>query len=87
MKMKPKEAIRIMENEMPSCGDKLTFTSEECYEAYQMAIEALNKQIPKKPLTKNSYIECPYCHTDIESDKGKRQCVVCGQAIDWSEAE
>ena len=28
---------------MPSCGEKLTFTSEELYEAYQMAIEALKE--------------------------------------------
>lgn len=41
------EAVRIMENEMPSCGDKLTFTSEEYYDAYRMAIEALHKQMPK----------------------------------------
>lgn len=47
--MKIEEAIKILENEMPSCGDKLTFTSEELYEAYQMAIDALRKQIPEQP--------------------------------------
>lgn len=44
-----------------------------------------DKHTPKKPLTNNSYIECPYCHTDIESDKGKCRCIVCGQELDWSE--
>lgn len=45
--MTVEEAIRIMENEIPSCGDKLTFTSEELYEAHRMVIEALRKQMPK----------------------------------------
>ena len=39
--------------------------------------------MPEKVKTENGYFECPYCKTDIEIDKGKPNCVVCGQALDW----
>jgi hypothetical protein len=38
------EAILIMENERPHCGEKLTFTESELYEAYTLAIMALRSQ-------------------------------------------
>lgn len=50
-----------------------------------LACKALEKQIPKKVKTENGYFECPYCQTDIEIDKGKSYCVVCGQTLDWSD--
>ena len=37
------EAILIMENERPHCGEKFTFTEEERYEAYTWAIGALKE--------------------------------------------
>ena len=43
--------------------------------------------MPEKVNTENGYFECPYCQTDIEIDKGKPNCVVCGQALDWSDTE
>ena len=39
--MKREEAIMIMHNERPHCGEKATFTEEERCDAYDMAIEAL----------------------------------------------
>ena len=48
-----------------------------------MAIFALEKQIAKKPLKQNGYIECPFCMTDIKEDKGNSWCLVCGQKLDW----
>ena len=54
-------------------------------EAIGKAIEALEKQIPKKP---NS-IFCPTCGDcsiiDGEYGYGYSHCYNCGQAIDWSE--
>lgn len=43
------EAILIMENERPHCGDKLTFTEEERYEAYTWAIGALKELSSAQP--------------------------------------
>lgn len=61
-----------------NCKSKIT---------YKEVNQAIKKQIPKKVLTHNGYIECPYCETDIKEDKGNSYCSICGQALDWSEEE
>lgn len=65
--------------------------------ASKMAIEALEKQTPRKPaLSGDGYAdgeivydiwECPNCGAEYEIDcDGKHKfCPNCGQAIDWSE--
>ena len=65
-------------------------------EAIDVAIQALEKQIPKKPinkkysfyphstLLKSKYGECPTCKTIQVDDK---YCANCGQKLDWSEEE
>ena len=51
-------------------------------EALDMAVEALEKQIPRKPIpcSRNStWTKCPVCDsTDIDEYCGK-----CGQRLDW----
>ena len=68
-------------------------------EALHMAIEALEKQIPKKPdyeadgYDENGnliydYAKCPICGHDFEydiNDWGCNYCSDCGQKLDWSE--
>ena len=99
--MTEQEAIMIIENERPSCGKKIEFTEEEKYEAYSMAIQALEKQILKKPRKTDSYrgvlkrvyaYVCPTCgNVCLEKYMNKRQntmfCWNCGQKIDWSDEE
>lgn len=65
-------------------------------ETLQMAIKALEKQIPKKPdLEGDGYADgflvydtwiCPCCgmHYEVDYDDYKH-CPECGQAIDWSD--
>ena len=58
-------------------------------EAFQMAIQALEKQMPKKPYkdNENGIYEkeyCPICNRSLFSND--RHCI-CGQAIDWSDEE
>lgn len=48
-------------------------------DAFFMAIEALEKQMPKEPIDKIMYKECPVCGA---FDLG-RYCMNCGQAIKW----
>ena len=69
-------------------------------EAFQMAINALEKQIQKKPEYEADgyadgelvydYAKCPMCGHDFEygiNDWGCNYCSDCGQKLDWSEAE
>ena len=67
------------------------------------AKEAVEKQIPKKPiqvnyivkvygvetlLDENEFTKCPSCtYKDIEVKHGQKYCHFCGQALDWSDTE
>lgn len=62
-------------------------------EACEIAIEAIKKQIPQKPiLSADGYAdgelvydiaECPNCGHELDYESQEHHCV-CGQAIDWS---
>ena len=45
--MTKQEAVTILRNEQPHCGDKIAFSEAEKYEAFNMAIEALEQE-PKR---------------------------------------
>ena len=51
--------------------------------AFKTAIEALEKQIPKK-LKDDGWLYCPICGRDVLMDRFD-YCPDCGQALDWSE--
>ena len=58
-------------------------------EAYDLAIEALEKQMPKKPYkdNENGVYEkehCPSCHRSLFPNDHHCEC---GQAIDWGDDE
>ena len=66
-------------------GTPLNTTKEEISKAMKMAIQALEKQIPKKPYkdNENGIYEkeyCPICHRSLFPND--HHCI-CGQAIDW----
>ena len=60
-------------------------------EALSKAVEAIEKQIPKKPIHMHKNYYCPVCKEDgwilwddaVPNDMDK-YCGMCGQAIDWS---
>ena len=71
----------------------MCLTLDECRKhnkAISMAIEALEKQIPKKPLHMHKNYYCPICKEDgwmlwddaVPNDMDE-YCGICGQAIDW----
>ena len=64
--------IDIRENIQPIIGGK----------SLDIAISAIEKQIPKKPRKTRTEIVCPTCATLIGSSP---YCRYCGQAIDWSD--
>ena len=57
------------------------------YHSLVMAIHALEKQIPKKPLKdklrEEGYCGCPICKHLVDSVSN--YCEHCGQALDWTE--
>ena len=64
--------------------------SKECY---KLIIEALEKQIPKKPIFESEQTSpfgvddvpyCPSCRCDLPEAS---YCEKCGQALDWSDTE
>lgn len=80
----------------PKCGEPLP---EECAICeIDMAIKALDKQIPKKPqfegdgywngeLVYDTWI-CSNCDTGYEVETDRHKCCPnCGQKIDWSDEE
>ena len=88
------EAIQILVD--------LRYFDDDCVEdcvALTMAIEALEKQMPKKPKEEWSkspfsddegclfqHLMCPNCGK-MEVNKLDDFCPHCGQAIDWSDDE
>lgn len=64
-------------------GTTLNTTKEELAEAIGMAIQALEKQIPKK---RNSY-NCPVCYHYFEDGECFTYCPECGQRLDVKQNE
>ena len=95
--MNSQEAIAIMKNERPGCGEKIPYTESEKCEAYDIAISAIEKQIPKKGIKEKITKGCNkglhefYCSVCYEKGNLSNKCNVgdycsdCGQAIDWSD--
>ena len=94
------EAIEELKYDCNELGKAIPYdTSWGCSfeNAYGMAIQALEKQIPKKPYhisqvddNDNANVECPACHatTDYAVNVIKRgHCWRCGQLLDWSDEE
>ena len=87
------EAISILTKDRALClfnpltGD-VGPLNEDCRmsaEAMKLAIEALEKQIPKKPYWEYGVWHCKSCGLDVFRDDSF--CPICGQAIDWSDDE
>lgn len=88
--MNPEEAIKIVEGEYVTMS-KWYGTSEEAVrhnEAIKMAVDALKKQIPMKPIGEHyAHMRCPSCNHRIPSGQGSSSrrrdnwCNYCGQKI------
>ena len=82
-KLKNMRLFMQIEDEKNECK----FTEDD-YKANDMAIQALEKQMPKKPdfTEDKEFALCPCCN-----GKGlfnmQKYCDDCGQKIDWSDEE
>ena len=83
--MKPQEVIDVLKifttDKFQRC------TSSEFDDAIYVAIEALEKQIPKKPVDnpKDGWFECPNCGLIVwvYYGTGEKHHCECGQALDY----
>ena len=64
------------------CRDECMYGERRC--AYQLAIKALEKQIPKKVIA-GVRCKCPSCGELFASDW--KFCFECGQKLDWTVEE
>lgn len=86
--MKYEEAIGILTYQALILGRASGKPTLECgrIEALSKAIEAIEKQIPKKPY---DTVHCPLCKIEVELQPVDTEqvtyCLHCGQAIDWSD--
>jgi len=94
--MEESEAIKELHGIRPRGG----IIPQKRAEALDVAIHALEKQIPKKPIMKQyfedleeKYLCCPTCGeilTDRIPADNKTfcfHCMNCGQKLDWSDEE
>lgn len=82
--MTTEEAIKIIRRKtsIPENGE----TFEGIEKAYDMAVEALEKQIPKAPI--RGYISayfCPCCVREFAGTGIADYCYHCGQALKWDD--
>ena len=90
--MKPEEAIERI-NEHIAIHRYNEPHAIRIAEALQMAVDALEKQIPMKPINEPinqslHYKLCQRCKRKISGmEWGQTYCGTCGQAINWLENE
>ena len=89
--MTTEEAIKMLERIQDPEPYEPQIT-KSAYDALQIGIDALKKQIPMKAVgTHYAHMRCPSCNHRIPSGGGSSSrrrdnwCNYCGQKIDWSE--
>ena len=82
--MTESEAIKLIENDLKLHSKDL---SSKYKNGLRMAIQALEKQIPKKPKTDDRYVMhiCPWCNDFVKVSHN--YCQNCGQKLDWGDGE
>lgn len=87
MKIEDIKAIFLLEYCAERCdGYQKDDTCKNC--EINAAIEALEKQIPKKPELKGEYYICPVCGVYQETSEGNPPyCLNCGQKLLWEVEE
>ena len=80
------KAIEIIscKSSIPNEGESF----EDIEKAYDMAVKALMKQMPRKPLDVSfeydgDYGRCPCCGCHVSDFHDSTRCLRCGQILDW----
>lgn len=85
-----KQTKKCNDNMIADANEKIAFS-----EAFDDAIDALDRQIPKNPkniknVTFNGSIrnhfksgDCPSCNAYVDTDDDLKFCTECGQRLEW----
>ena len=80
--------LKVILSEITECEESICYITDVDAEPLKLAIKALKKQIPKKPIYGAANIKCPNCGATLlyyfhlfKID----YCDECGQRLDWSE--
>ena len=83
MSMTEQEAIKAIENDLEWHSKEL---KPKYKEVLKIAIKALEKQIPKKPLIEYHCVLqrlCPTCNCEVSDIEHRKWSCNCGQKLDW----
>ena len=87
--MTESEAIKILQRDLQIQLENKALP--DGIEAIQIAIQALEKQIPKKPIFYAHDYYCSVCNSLVGNNefewKRFKYCDTCGQKFDWSDEE
>ncbi len=90
--MREREAVEKLKNmrlfmQLEDNKNECKFTEDD-YKANEMAVQALEKQVPKKPdfTEDKEFALCSCCNGKGLLDKQK-YCDNCGQKLDWSDED
>ena len=89
--MKENEAIKMIQYRIDTASEIIGKGEDSnAFEDLEIAIKALEKQIPMKPKlsrvdNETIYCRCPMCKltTVLYDDCVMRYCKECGQKLDW----
>lgn len=93
--MTTEEALKTLKEQIDERGE-MYFGTDGDREIGKAAVEALEKQIPKKPVLKlhenrvpgeQEEYYCPNCGEWVSWDFEWEWCAMCGQHLDWSKGQ
>lgn len=89
--MTESEAIEVFKERLTLIKEHYAGEVKDYEKALEIGIQALEKQIPKKPIIETyrytTLFICPYCERKQGIKYKQYHCIECGQKLDWSDDE
>ena len=82
--------LKMILEEVTETDEAVCYVTSDDAEALILAIKALEKQVPKKPIDniEQEWFECPTCRRVVVLyHNGKRHHCECGQSLKWEDEE